>query len=37
MPTDATVKYGLWENGKRIRWFSEEEVEQIKKGDLDYK
>ena len=37
MPTDAKVKHGLWESGIGIKWFSEEEVEQIKKGDLDYK
>ena len=37
MPSEAKVKHGLWENGKRIKWFSEEEVEQIKKGELDYR
>eukprot|EP00347_Sterkiella_histriomuscorum_P011298 403372988 len=31
------LKYGLWEDGKRIRWFdSEEEVLAIARGELDY-
>jgi len=24
VPKDEKVKYGLWEDGKRIEWFSEE-------------
>lgn len=26
-----TLKYGLWEHGKRIRWFDDTEVQQINK------
>ena len=29
-------KYGLWENGRRIRWFTGEEVALISRGALDY-
>lgn len=27
-----SVKYGLWEHGKRLKWFSQEEVEAINGG-----
>ena len=30
------TKYGLWENGKRIKWFTEEEINKIKEQTLDY-
>ena len=34
---DYTIKYGLWEDGKRIRWFeSSYEVEDINKGNYNY-
>jgi len=26
------VRYGLWENGKRVKWFNKEEVEKIERG-----
>ena len=30
------MKLGLWEDGKRIEWFSAEEISQINNFDLDY-
>lgn len=33
----SEIKYGLWENGRRVRWFSNEEVELIQKGDQGYR
>lgn len=30
------MKYGLWENGKRIKWFTQEQVNYINEGILDY-
>lgn len=30
------VKYGLWEEGKRIKWFTAGEVQAINEGTLDY-
>lgn len=30
------LKYGLWEDGKRIEWFNEEQCQSITKGLLDY-
>lgn len=30
------TKFGLWEDGKRIKWFTNEDVALIKKGKLDY-
>jgi hypothetical protein len=33
---DNKVKFGLWEDGKRIEWFNEEDVISINKGALDY-
>ncbi|CAI2371165.1 unnamed protein product [Moneuplotes crassus] len=29
----GTVKYGLWEEGARIKWFNQQEVKRIKNGD----
>lgn len=31
-----TPKYGLWEDGKRIKWFTSEEAQLIKNGQMDY-
>jgi len=28
-PDQGEVRFGLWENGKRIWWFDKQEVEQI--------
>jgi hypothetical protein len=28
--------YGLWEDGKRIQWFTTEQYDQIINGELDY-
>jgi hypothetical protein len=36
VPKDNKVKYGLWEDGKRIEWFSEEEIAKINQRRLDY-
>jgi hypothetical protein len=30
------VKYGLWENGKRIRWFDEQTIKLISQRTVDY-
>lgn len=30
------TKFGLWENGKRIVWFTEEQIEQVRNGTFDY-
>lgn len=30
------MKYGLWEDGKRIEWFVEHQVQQINNYQLDY-
>jgi len=30
------VKYGLWENGRRIKWFTPDEVSKINEGTLNY-
>jgi hypothetical protein len=29
VPKDNKLKYGIWEDGKRIEWFNEGDVEQI--------
>jgi hypothetical protein len=31
------MKYGLWEDGKRIEWFEESSAHEIMKGNEDYK
>lgn len=36
MPKDQKTKCGLWEDGKRIEWFPENEVELVNNGKLDY-
>jgi len=33
---DNRVKFGLWEDGKRIEWFNEEQVYAINNQGLDY-
>ena len=30
------VKYGLWEHGKRIKWFDESDLELAEQGKFDY-
>ena len=30
------VKYGLWENGKRLKWFDEQSIKLINQLTLDY-
>ena len=37
VPKEEKMKYGLWEDGKRIEWFNEEDVDQINSRELDYK
>jgi hypothetical protein len=36
VPKDGKEKFGLWEDGKRIEWFSEEQVNQINSNRMDY-
>ena len=36
MPKDNKVKYGLWEDGKRIEWFNETQVQAINNGQMNY-
>ena len=36
VPKDGRVKYGLWEDGKRIEWFTEAQVSSIQNRELDY-
>ena len=36
MPGQST-KYGLWEEGKRIEWFEQDQIDKIQMGKLDYK
>jgi len=31
------MKYGLWEDGKRIEWIEPEQAEKIMKGQYDYR
>ena len=37
VPKEGKVKYGLWEDGKRIEWFNEEDVADINLRRFDYK
>jgi len=32
MSKDGKSKYGLWEDGKKLRWFKNEEVQLIEQG-----
>ena len=29
VPEQESVKYGLWEEGKRIKWFDKSEIEEV--------
>ena len=31
----SSIKYGLWENGKRVKWFDEQACLQINKGRFE--
>ena len=35
-PKKEKVKYGLWEHGKRIKWFDEQSIKLINQQTLDY-
>ncbi len=35
-PESTSAKFGVWQMGKRVKWFSEIECEQIRNGQLDY-
>ena len=37
VPKENKIKYGLWEDGKRIEWFNEEDVSDINLRKYDYK
>jgi hypothetical protein len=37
VPKEGKVKYGLWEDGKRIEWFNEEDIADINQRRFDYK
>ena len=30
------IKYGLWVQGKKIQWFTESEVDEIKEGTFEF-
>ena len=30
------MKYGLWENGKRVKWFDEQSIKLINQRTFDY-
>ena len=34
--TKKTLKFGLWEHGKRVRWFDDTEVQLINKKQLNF-
>ena len=36
LETEDKIKYGLWEDGKRIKWFEQSDIAQINKNLLDY-
>jgi hypothetical protein len=36
VPKDNKVKFGLWEDGKRIQWFTETQVQAINNGQMNY-
>ncbi len=36
VPREDKVKYGLWEDGKRIEWFDDKNVTLINSKELDY-
>lgn len=35
--TDKSIQYGLWEEGKRIKTFSEEQANNIQDKQIDYR
>ncbi len=35
--SEAELKFGLWEDGKRIEWFDRETVDNIRNGRVDFK
>jgi hypothetical protein len=35
-PKKGKMKYGLWEGGKRMMWFEQEQIDLIQKRTLDY-
>ena len=37
MDTQKEQKRGLWEDGRRVVWFTAEQEEQIESGELDYR
>lgn len=36
VPEESVIKFGLWEGGKRINWFDEQQIKEIELGQLDY-
>jgi len=36
VPKENKLKYGLWEDGKRIEWFNETQVQAINNGQMNY-
>ena len=36
VPKDDKTKYGLWEDGKRIEWFNEDQISRINNYSEDY-
>jgi hypothetical protein len=35
-PGKGKIKYGLWENGTRVKWFDEHTVKMISQNTFDY-
>lgn len=35
-PAKGKVKYGLWENGKRVKWFDEQTIKLINTRTFDF-
>ena len=36
IPKEGIKKHGLWEDGKRIKWFDDETIQDINKGDTTW-
>jgi len=36
-PAKRSIRFGIWENGKRIRWFDKTETSQIAQGLKDFR
>ena len=34
---DGQVKYGLWGQGRHIKWFSSTDIDDIKNQNIDYR